>query len=82
MPDTWAYWSKRVFGSIEKQTPINEEYVALHKIQSHLDQGHSEREIALIWNQGHSGQCKAGTNKHGATYDSCAYERKVVALLR
>jgi hypothetical protein len=63
-------------------TPINEYYVALHKIQAHLNQGHDEGDIARIWNQGNAGPCVAGTNKHGVKYDSCAYERKVVALLR
>jgi hypothetical protein len=82
MPDTWAYWSKRVFGYIEKQTDVNEHYVALHKIQAHLNEGYNDRQVALIWNQGNAGPCRAGTNKHGVKFDSCAYEKKVVALLR
>lgn len=82
MPGTWAHWSKKVFGYVEKQTPVNEEYVALHKIQQHLDEGYSERQIALLWNQGHVGECKAGTNKHGVKYDSCAYANKVIVAMR
>lgn len=81
MPDTWAHWSKQVFGYIEKQTPINEEYVALHKIQEHLNEGYSDTDIAKLWNQGHVGQCKSGTNRFGVKYDSCAYVRKVLAHL-
>lgn len=82
MPDTWAYWSKKVFGYIETQSPVNEEYVALHKIQHHLDDGYNEAQIALIWNQGHAGNCKAGTNSKGVKYDSCAYRDKVLVAMR
>lgn len=82
MPSTWAHWSKQVFGYVEKQTPINEEYVALHKIQHHLNQGYDEGEIALIWNQGHAGQCKAGTNSKGVDFNSCDYQKKVLVAMR
>lgn len=82
MSGTWRYWSQHVLGYIADQTPTNEYYVAVHKIQYHLNQGHDERDIALIWNQGHSGQCRSGVNSHGVSYDSCAYERKVMAYLR
>jgi hypothetical protein len=81
MPSTWAHWSQEVFGYIEKQTPINEEYVALHKIQKYLNQGYSEAQISLVWNQGHAGACKSGINRQGVAYDSCAYQRKVLAHL-
>lgn len=82
MPDTWAYWSKHIFGYVEKQTPVNEEYIALHKIQYHLNQGHDESDIALIWNQGNPGPCKSGINKHGVHYDSCSYVEKVLVSLQ
>jgi hypothetical protein len=82
MKGTWDYWSKHVLGQVEPMTPINEMYVALHKIQYHLNQGHDEKAIALLWNQGHTGPCKAGTNRHGVAYDSCAYQKKVLAHLR
>ena len=81
MPDTWAAWSNRVFGQVEPMTPTNEEYVALHKIQHHLDQGYSDRQVALTWNQGNPGACKAGVNKYGVRYDSCAYAKKVLAMI-
>lgn len=82
MPTTWNYWSKHVFGYVEKQTPINEEYVALKKIQHHIDQGYSDGEIALIWNQGHAGECKAGTNSKGVAYNSCKYKEMVLVAIR
>ena len=81
MPQTWAYWSRHVFGYVAKQTPINEEYVALKKIQHHLDQGYNEAQIALIWNQGHAGPCKAGTNSKGVAYNSCQYRDTVLMAM-
>lgn len=81
MPQTWAGWSKKVFGYIASQTPINERYVALRKIQSHLDEGYNEEQVALIWNQGNASKCKAGTNSKGVAYDSCLYVKKVIGNL-
>lgn len=81
MKGTWDYWSKHVFGYIEKMTPVNEYYVALHKIQYHINQGYDDGDIARIWNQGNPGPCVRGTNSHGVPYDSCSYERKVLAHL-
>ena len=78
---TWAYWSRHVFGQVEPMTPINEEYVALHKIQLHLNQGHDEASIARIWNQGNAGPCIRGVNRHQVAFDSCAYQKKVLAQL-
>lgn len=82
MPGTWSYWSQKVFGYVERQTPANEEYVALHKIQAHLNEGYGEKEIALIWNQGNASPCKAGTNSYGVVYDSCSYVQKVLVAMR
>ena len=82
MPGTWRYWSQHVIGYIADQTPSNEYYVAVHKIQYHLNQGYGESQIALIWNQGNASACKSGVNSQGVSYNSCAYERKVMALLR
>lgn len=82
MPKTWAYWSNRVIGEVAQQTPINERYVALHKIQAHLNEGYDEAEIARIWNQGNAGPCSKGINKYGVEYDSCLYERKFELALR
>lgn len=81
MPDTWKYWSKQALGYVAVITDINERYVALYKIQYHLNEGYSESQVAKIWNQGHAGPCKAGINSKGVAYDSCSYERKVLAAL-
>ncbi len=81
MPTTWAGWSKRVLGYVAKQTPVNERYVALHKIQHHMDQGHTNGDIFLIWNQGNAGPCKVGTNSKGVKYNSCSYRNNGLALL-
>jgi hypothetical protein len=79
---TWERWSNRVLGYVAPMTPVNEEYVALYKIQQHLDEGYNEAQIALIWNQGHAGPCKAGTNSKGIEYNSCAYRDKVLVAMR
>jgi hypothetical protein len=81
MTGTWEYWSKHIFGYVEDITPINEYYVAVRKIQYHIDQGYTDKEIALVWNQGNPSPCKSGVNRLGVPYDSCAYERKVLAFL-
>ncbi len=81
MPQTWAYWSKLVLGYVASQTPVNERYVALRKLQKHLDDGYSESQVALIWNQGNASNCKAGVNSKGVAYDSCAYVKKVMGHL-
>lgn len=76
MPGTWQYWSTHVFGYVEDMTPVNERYVALRKIQHHINQGYTDDQIALIWNQGNPSPCKAGTNSKGVKYDSCKYVAK------
>lgn len=81
MPDTWNYWSKKVYGYVAEMTVENEKTVALFKIQIHLDEGHTQSEVALIWNQGHAGACKAGVNSKGVSYNSCSYQKKVLAYL-
>jgi len=81
MPGTWKYWSKRVIGYVAEQTPINEKYVALHKIQTHLNEGYDEADLFLIWNQGNAGACKRGVNSAGVKYDSCSYRDNGLAHL-
>lgn len=81
MPQTWAYWSTAAIGYVAEQTPINERYVALYKIQHHLDQGYSDADVFLIWNQGNAGPCKVGVNSAGVKYNSCAYRDNGMAQL-
>ena len=81
MNGTWQRWSVEVLGYVAAQTPTNERYVALHKIQHFFDLGYSDAQVARIWNQGNAGQCVRGVHRHGVRYDSCAYQQKVLALL-
>lgn len=81
LPSTWEMWSKEVAGRVLPFTEANERYVALLKVQRLLDAGYTARGVALVWNQGHTNGCSAGTNKHGVQYDSCAYAQKVLASL-
>jgi len=78
---TWKLWSKDVAGRVLPFTEENEYYVAYNKVENWIKQGYSDRQISLIWNQGHAGACKAGTNGYGVAYDSCAYARQVLARL-
>lgn len=81
LPSTWRSYSLEVYGYVAEQTPAAAEYVTLTKVQRWLDEGLTPRQIFLIWNQGHPGQCKAGVNKYGVPYDSCAYADKALAKL-
>lgn len=63
-------------------TPTNERYVALAKIEHHLQEGYTPSEVARIWNQGNAGPCRAGVNRFGVRYDSCKYVRLVMAQIR
>ena len=81
LPSTWRLFSKDVYGVVKEQTPIRERYVAYKTIEKWLEQGYDARDIALLWNQGHAGQCKSGINKHGIKYDSCTYVKQVLAYL-
>ena len=81
LPSTWRLFSKDVYGEVKEQTPTRERYVAYKMIEKWLEQGHDAHDIALLWNQGHAGACRAGTNKYGVKYDSCAYARQVLAYI-
>jgi len=82
MPNTWVSISKEIEGKVLKQSPINEEYIAVKKIQKLLDEGNSERDVALIWNGSLGGTEKPvekkGVNWLGVKYDTVAYARVVL----
>ena len=82
MSSTWAYWSTRLFGHVAEMTAENEMAVALFKIQEHINQGYTDTDIALIWNQGNNSPCKAGVNSKGVKYDSCAYVSQFQIAMR
>jgi hypothetical protein len=80
LPDVWKLSSKDILGYVAPQTKINEEYVAIVKIQRWLDQNKTVRQIALLWNQGNTRKCSSGINNKGVKYNSCAYADVVVAF--
>lgn len=81
MPATWREWAGEFLGNPNApQTPENQDYVAVAKIDSLIKQGYSPQEIALIWNGG-TPTVKRGTNKYGVAYDSGAYANKVLNAL-
>lgn len=83
MPKTWEYWSKHVLGYVAPMTDVTEYYVAVHKIQYHINQGYDDAAIAAIWNSGspNNWESKRGINKHGVEYDVPGYVTKVLAHL-
>lgn len=81
MPSTWKAYSKEVFGEIKDQTKESSHTVVVEKIYKWKQQGYSDKDILLTWNQGNKGPCKTGTNKYGVKYDSCAYYKKGLTIL-
>lgn len=81
LPSTWNAYSKEVYGDVLPITVEREHFVVVTKIEKWLLQGKTNRDILLIWNQGNSGECSSGINKHGVPYDSCAYAEKGLLLL-
>lgn len=82
MPATWKHHSVLVYGEVKVMTPEREWYVATKLIDKWLSEGMSEAQIALKWNAGGATRCSSGVNSHGVSYDSCAYQKKVLAQLR
>lgn len=85
MPNTWTSLSREIIGHTVPQNRANEKYVATMKIQTLLDKGRNEREIALIWNGSLSGSEKPiekkGRNKKGVLYNTTAYAEAVTSLI-
>jgi hypothetical protein len=81
MPATWRHHSQLVYGDVREMTPEREYYVVVTLIDRWLQQGLTEAQIALKWNSGQTIRCSSGVNRHGVRFDSCAYQRKVLAML-
>lgn len=81
LSSTWKSYSVDILGYVALQTPENTKKVVEGKILEWKKQGLSDRQIFLIWNQGHPGQCRKGVNSKGVKYDSCAYAEKGLAVL-
>lgn len=74
MPLTWRAYSSDVFGHVVKQTPENQDAVAIEKIKFFLEIGYSPLEIAAIWNSGgRTWIGKKGVNSKGVSYNVEAY---------
>jgi hypothetical protein len=74
-------WSKQVAGRVLPFNEVNEFYVAYNMVDIWVSAGYTDNQIALMWNQGHPGKCRAGINSKGVKYDSCAYARMVLAKI-
>lgn len=81
LSSTWRAYSLDVLGYIATQTPENTKKVVEGKVLEWKKKGLTDRQIFLMWNQGHPGQCRKGVNKKGVAYNSCAYADKGVATL-
>jgi len=81
MPSTWKHNSQQVYGEVKEMTPEREKYVVATLIDRWLREGMNEAQIALRWNAGGATKCSSGVNKHGVQYDSCAYVKKILAML-
>lgn len=81
MPSTWLGVSKEIAGQVLPETPINEQYVAVKKIQKLVSQGKDLHDIALIWNTSLGGSEKPkeikGKNRLGVIFNSVAYAATV-----
>lgn len=81
MPSTWKMWAKEFLGNENApMTEVNQDKVAMAKINQLIKQGYDAKEIALIWNGG-TPTVKKGINKYGVSYDSGAYADKVLGAL-
>lgn len=82
LPSTWRAHSVLVYGEVREMTDVRERFVATKIVERWVNAGYNAAQIALMWNQGHAGQCKSGVNKYGVKYDSCGYRDAVLAYLR
>lgn len=81
LDSTWQAYSREVYGEVREMTYSRERYVAYRMIEKWLAQGLDADDIARKWNQGNAGPCITGINSHGVPFDSCAYQKKVLAQL-
>jgi hypothetical protein len=81
LSSTWKSYSVDILGYVAPQTPENTKKVVEGKILEWKKQGLTDRQIFLMWNQGHPGKCIKGVNSKGVKYDSCSYAEKGIATL-
>lgn len=78
MRATYVAYAQQVYGEYREMTPEREWYVAVMMIDGWLNRGYDVGAVARTWNQGNTGPCVRGVNKHNVPYDSCAYQVAVV----
>ena len=80
---TWIGLTLKHFGTTTLPiTRENEEKVMDKEVTRLLEDGHTVYDIALKHNSGHFGKCSHGFNKFGVFYDSCAYTKRVIDLIK
>lgn len=84
MPESFAQFSYRYFGELLDITlPENQDKVARKKVESLIDEGYTDVQIAAVWNSGSpvGWETKQGRNKHGVRYDVPKYVNKFILTL-
>ena len=82
LPGTWRAHSMIIFGEVRKMSPVTEKYVATKMVEKWLEEGYTVQQIPLLWNQGNTGKCSSGINRHGVPYNSCEYQRRVLSMIQ
>ena len=59
-------------------TETNVDYIAIKNIDLMLKKEMTVEQIARVWNQGHRGACKSGTNSLGVKFNSCKYVKELL----
>ena len=81
-PATWRIISREMAGEILERTPVNENYIAMLKVQQLLDRGWNAEEIGRIWNSSLGGDevphKRVGVNKHGVRFNSISYGKAIL----
>lgn len=80
---TFRQWSMEILGYVGPDNYWTQRYVVTMKVQQWINEGLSDRSIALRYNHPASnGTCSKGFNtKIGVPYDSCAYVGQILARL-
>ena len=77
----WSPWAKQYLGDANAQpTEENQNKLAYSRVKDLLDQGHSQTEVASIWNSGKADPNATGTgfnSKIGVAYDVPGYVNRV-----
>lgn len=83
MPGTWAVYSQAYAGErLDITCPDNQDKVARYKIEGLVEEGLSDREIALMWNAGTTdAEGWEGINSQGQYYNVTHYADRFVEHL-